>query len=549
MLELAVRSTVILGVAWAAALLLRRASAATRHLVWHAAVVAVLAAPLLAPLTPSVPVPVLHEIVTVPRRVVASVAGAPITSSSATPDVQASQAAKPLSPTTESPLAAATRVASSVWAIGSAALLVWFAAGWAISGAAVRRAARAPLPWLSELNDLQERLHVGSEVGLRVVDRVSSPVAVGLLRSTILLPSSAVEWSADRRRSVLLHELAHVRRSDCRVQAVAQAACALYWFNPLAWIAMAALRVERERACDDEVIRHGTLPSDYAAHLLDIARDLQPTFAPHAALAMARPSELEGRLLAVLATGRARVPDPASSWLVALLIASTTVVALSARPVMDPVPPPLPQQPSRALRQSMLGAVPTFAEQAALSRAQAEAATVIESSSDPQARERAVLDLAAAATDTTIPSLLSALDDESEDVREKAALALGLLSTPEVIPSLLKALLDRSPQVREKAAMGLALRRDARSVDALIAAIDDSDAQVREKVVMALGTSNDRRAHAALVRALEDPDGQVREKAVMGLSLLSSGQPDESTSETARGGLRDLVRTLISLTR
>jgi HEAT repeat protein len=83
----------------------------------------------------------------------------------------------------------------------------------------------------------------------------------------------------------------------------------------------------------------------------------------------------------------------------------------------------------------------------------------------------------------------------------------------------------------------------------LIAAIDDSDAQVREKVVMALGTSNDRRAHAALVRALEDPDGQVREKAVMGLSLLSSGQPDESTSETARGGLRDLVRTLISLTR
>ena len=548
MLELAVRSTVILGVAWAAALLLRRASAATRHLVWHAAVVAVVVAPLLAPLTPKLPIPVLHSILTAPQRVAASVAVAPVTSSPETP-VQASRPVRAMNPRTESTLVAAMSVTPYVWAIGSAALLLWFGAGWLFSGGAVRRATRAPVTWLVELNDLQERLHIGSEVGLRVVDRVSSPVVVGLLRSTILLPSSAVEWSSDRRRSVLLHELAHVKRRDCRVQALAQVACVLYWFNPLAWKAMVALRAERERACDDEVIRHGTLPSDYAAHLLDIARNLQPTFAPRAALAMARPSELEGRLLDVLATGRARVPDPASRWLVALLIASATGVALSAAPVRDAIPAPLPPQPSRALRQSLLGAVPTFAEQTALSRAQAEAATVIKGSPDPRARERAVLDLAAAASDTTISALSSALDDESEDVREKAALALGLLSTPDVIPPLLDALKDRSSQVREKAAMGLALRRDARSADALIAAIDDPDAQVREKVVMALGTSNDPRAHAVLVRALDDPDGQVREKAVLGLNLLSSGQPDESTSERARGGLRDIVRTLVNLTR
>ena len=546
MFELALRCTVILGVAWASALVLRRASAATRHLVWHAAVLAVLAAPILAKLTPSFELPVMQEIG--PAR---SLAGprVPDESAVATVDARTGGRADRAWPSADAPLVTFARLAPYVWIGGSLVLLLWFAVGWVSSAAAVRRAARAPVGWISELAELKERLRLRSHVGLRIADRAGSPVAVGLLRSTILLPSNACEWSADRRRSVLLHELAHVKRGDCRVQAIAQAACVLYWFNPLVWKALGALRAERERACDDEVIRHGTLPSAYATHLLDIARDLQPTLSPRAALAMARPSELEGRLLAVLSTGRARVPAPASRWCIAALIGLTTAAALGATPLAVPTPPVLPQEPSRALRQSLFGTAPTYAEQVASNRAAAAATAVIEASPDPDARERAVLQLAEVATDSTIPSLALALEDESADVREKAALALGLLSSPDVIPWLLNALNDPSAQVREKAAMGLSLRRDARSVDALIAAIDDADAQVREKVAMALGTSNDSRARAVLLRALTDPDEQVREKAALGLSLLNSGQPDERTSEGARGGLRDLVRTLVRLTR
>jgi beta-lactamase regulating signal transducer with metallopeptidase domain len=52
-------------------------------------------------------------------------------------------------------------------------------------------------------------------------------------------------------------------------------ACAFYWFNPLIWYAAGRLRVEREQACDDYVLRIGTKPSDYADHLLDIARSMQ----------------------------------------------------------------------------------------------------------------------------------------------------------------------------------------------------------------------------------------------------------------------------------
>ena len=99
----------------------------------------------------------------------------------------------------------------------------------------------------------------------------------------------------------LAHELAHVKRRDCFTQAMAHLACAAYWFNPLVWIAARRLRAERESACDDLVLAAGTRGSDYAEHLLDIARSLRsgawPTWS---AVTMAHRSQLEGRLMAIL---------------------------------------------------------------------------------------------------------------------------------------------------------------------------------------------------------------------------------------------------------
>jgi beta-lactamase regulating signal transducer with metallopeptidase domain len=62
----------------------------------------------------------------------------------------------------------------------------------------------------------------------------------------------------DRRWVVLLHELSHAKRLDCAARLVGQLACAVYWFNPLAWLALTWLQAESERACDDLVLRAGT---------------------------------------------------------------------------------------------------------------------------------------------------------------------------------------------------------------------------------------------------------------------------------------------------
>ena len=125
--------------------------------------------------------------------------------------------------------------------------------------------------WLF-LEQLSRELGVRRPVRLLQASGPAMPMTWGIRRPVILLPADAGEWPAERRRDVLLHELAHVKRHDFLVQLIARVACAIYWFHPLVWLAAARLRVERERACDDQVLRAGATPSVYATHLLDIAR-------------------------------------------------------------------------------------------------------------------------------------------------------------------------------------------------------------------------------------------------------------------------------------
>src|SRR5436190_8028608 len=131
------------------------------------------------------------------------------------------------------------------------------------------------------------------------------PVTWGWWQPVILVPAEADEWPAERRRVVLLHELAHVKRWDCLTQMIAGLSCAMYWFNPLVWVAARRMCIERERACDDLVLNAGCKASDYAAHLVEIARTFRRV--PQVgAIAMARSSNLEGRIAAIVDASRNR---------------------------------------------------------------------------------------------------------------------------------------------------------------------------------------------------------------------------------------------------
>ena len=188
--------------------------------------------------------------------------------------------------------------ATVLWLMGAAAVGLWLVAG--LIGLRRASARTAPLDdarWLRMRDTVAADLGVRRTVSLRIGH--STVGTWGTFRPRVVLPREALGWSDDCARAVLAHEFAHVRRHDWALLLAANGLCALNWFNPVAWIVASRLRDEGERACDDVVLHSGVGDHAYASHLLDIARGGRgPVLA--AAMSMARPSTLEGRITAML---------------------------------------------------------------------------------------------------------------------------------------------------------------------------------------------------------------------------------------------------------
>lgn len=488
-IDLALRTTVVLGAALLATSALCRAAAATRHLVWTLAVMGVLALPAARAALPE-------------WRVLPAAA----TRSDSSPNGvtgrlkvgSLSHIAVTDQPREQRRFAGSDRlhfgawVLPALWAVVAALLLARIAAGIVAVLRLARHARPADARWRALLKRATDDTHTSARIRLLVSRDIAMPMTWGGRRPLLLLPAEALHWSDDRAMVVLLHELAHIRRRDWITHALGHVAAALHWFNPLAWVALRAMTRERERACDDYVLTHGARADDYARHLLDIARAGVSGAAFAVAPAMARPSELEGRLLSIV-TSRRRHTARAVRRALALAAVVATAVVAAAAPATTPVAATMASQapvrlPARPPTNVLLGDI---------------------------GREEPA--------EPAVQALAKALADPSPSVRESAALGLALRSGPGVVEPLLGALSDPSAQVREKAAIGLAMRPQRRVVDALLEAMADDDAQVREKVVIALGLSGDARVQDALTAALDDEDAQVREKAAKALTTLPFG--------------------------
>ena len=277
--EVAVRATILFALTGFALLALRRAGAAARHRAATLGLAAGLVLPLLSLALPHVPVRILSSV-----------------SSSA-----------PAAPGRTAPLLLA------LWALGTLAVAARLAVGWSRVKRLSREAAVVwDAEWIAERDDAARRLAVQRTVPLKESDEVPVAITSGWRRPLLLVGRAARLWAVERRRIVLLHELAHVKRADWPALLVAEAAVALYWFHPLAiWLGR-RVRREAEQACDELVIASGTKPSVYAGHLLGIFRSVGAPHPVAPALAIARPHAFEARLRAILdptAPGR-RGPGP-----------------------------------------------------------------------------------------------------------------------------------------------------------------------------------------------------------------------------------------------
>ncbi|CAN5713712.1 hypothetical protein BH23GEM1_BH23GEM1_03540 [soil metagenome] len=197
--------------------------------------------------------------------------------------------------------------------------------------------------WVTLLGHLAPMTGVGRPVRLLYSSDIEIPMTWGTRHPVIFLPISAQRWPMERRRAVLLHELAHAARLDCLVQKVSSIVCALYWLHPAVWYAARRLRIERERACDDRVVAAGMTPRSYAVELFEVAQGYRPgRLAAAAALGMARPSELEGRMQNLLGRVRSRAGVSRRSIVTATLgtiAVSIPLACLQPRVVENPPPP------------------------------------------------------------------------------------------------------------------------------------------------------------------------------------------------------------------
>lgn len=128
---------------------------------------------------------------------------------------------------------------------------------------------------------------------------VPTPVLWGWLKPRILMPKSSMRWSTQRQQIAIAHELAHYHRRDNWTTLIAVAAQSLYWFHPLVWWLAARAEAQRELACDDRVLLRGTSSSEYAALLVDIARQHSSPFSFGCAM-FHNTNHLKGRLMHIL---------------------------------------------------------------------------------------------------------------------------------------------------------------------------------------------------------------------------------------------------------
>ncbi|HWC75563.1 MAG TPA: M56 family metallopeptidase [Gemmatimonadales bacterium] len=341
-----VKATVLLLLAGAGSWALRRGPAALRHLVWALACGGLLVLPVASTLLPNLRVagwprfeaPIAFRVQQLPTQPVAAPVHEPVAPRRA--------AAEPSGRAVTSRIAQSAAAQSvrftlttdwtawivPVWLSGVAVVLILMAIGLARIWWLDRITALVDdETWYQLSDDLCRQIGLTRRIRLLRASGPAMPMTWGIRRPAILLPAEADAWPADRRRDVLLHELAHVKRHDFLVQLIARVACAVYWFHPLVWLAATRLREERERACDDQVLRSGAKPSAYATHLLELARGLRAAPATSlTSVAMARPAQLATRLIDVLDARRRRDTLSKGLALPAWIAAIAIVVPLAA---------------------------------------------------------------------------------------------------------------------------------------------------------------------------------------------------------------------------
>jgi uncharacterized protein (TIGR03435 family) len=146
------------------------------------------------------------------------------------------------------------RILLAIWILGSCVVAV----RWLLTWMRARRLLRAAVP-----------MAIDAPIPVLTSATFYEPAVFGIFRPVLLLPDGIRErLTPEQFRAILAHELCHVRRRDNLKAALHMVVESIFWFHPLVWWMRSRLIEERERACDEEVVRLGSDPGVYARSIL-----------------------------------------------------------------------------------------------------------------------------------------------------------------------------------------------------------------------------------------------------------------------------------------
>ncbi len=240
------RPLILAAAAWLALRLGRIRHPASQHAVWTAVLIGFLALPIVSVIVPRWSIPVLPE--KQPPAVAAPFAP-PTDYEPIAAEAPSALAPMPLEP--RFPFRSFLIVCS--YLAGLLAMLAYRGMGWLLLRRVVSRSKQSRARWLRESGD------------------ALTPFAAGLVRPYVILPKGWRAWNPSKRRAVLAHELAHLRRRDALILALARFAKCVFWFHPLAWYLSLKLSNLAELACDAAALEKVSDPGQYSRILLEFA--------------------------------------------------------------------------------------------------------------------------------------------------------------------------------------------------------------------------------------------------------------------------------------
>lgn len=214
------------------------------------------------------------------------------------------------------------------WIMGVVLLSLWHMTTWSISRRLLKDTELASGDVQRLFARSKRRLGMSKKtIELRVSRYAWAPMVVGWFRPVILLPVSVLTaLTPHELESILIHELAHVRRHDYTLNLLQVAIETVLFFHPCVWWLSRRIRIEREYRADDVAIQYGAGPEIYVHSLLRIAETCRSQSHVTVAATGGSLADRAARLLGVT-TESTRRRHRAGNALLALAIAITVVLA------------------------------------------------------------------------------------------------------------------------------------------------------------------------------------------------------------------------------